>query len=64
MSVVEGRNVFCDALLDLGEVGTHNFVLPFSFLKKVNTQHLPGKARSAACMSGRPPSGSSGIRAG
>ena len=37
MSVVKGRNVFCDALLDLGEVGTHNFVLPFAFLNK--SQH-------------------------
>ncbi len=34
MSVVEGRNVFGDALLDLGEVGTQNFVLPFAFLNK------------------------------
>lgn len=37
MSVVEGWNVFGDALLDLAEVGTHNFVLPFAFLNK--SQH-------------------------
>lgn len=34
LSVVEGWNVFVDALLDLGEVGTYNFVLPFAFLNK------------------------------